>query len=185
MTHLTLDELEAGMEEICLAPRDRGVVRSIVRRPENARREELATARLDPTQGLVGDNWSTRGSSRTADGSSHPGMQLTLMNSRVISLVAQDESRWSLSGDQLFVDMDLGVENLPPGTRLKVGSATVEITPTPHTGCKKFVARFGVDALKFVSTARARGLRLRGANARVVKSGELRVGDVLQKDESS
>jgi hypothetical protein len=183
--HLTLAELEDGLPEILRAPKDRGLVRLIVSRPEHAQREQLTTAELDPIRGLVGDNWSARGSSRTTDGSAHPEMQLTLMNARVIALVAQEELRWSLAGDQLYVDMDLSVENLPPGTRLRAGSAVVEITPTPHTGCKKFVSRFGVDALKFVSTPTGKQLRLRGVNARVVEPGELRVGDALCRDDSA
>ena len=181
VTHLTMVQLEAGLEEIRRSPRDDGAVRLIVRRPENARREVVDTAELDPVQGLIGDNWSTRGSSRTPDGSSHPEMQLTLMNARVISLVAQAASRWSLAGDQLIVDMDLSVDNLPPGTRLRAGSAVIEITPTPHTGCKKFVSRYGADALKFVSTTTGKRLRLRGVNARVLQPGRLRVGDSLRR----
>jgi MOSC domain-containing protein YiiM len=108
-------------------------------------------------------------------------MQLNIMNSRVIALLAQRRDRWPLAGDQLFVDMDLTADNLPPGTRLTLGSAVIEVTSQPHTGCSKFVERFGVDATKFVNSAERKALNLRGINARVVRRGVIRVGDVLQK----
>jgi hypothetical protein len=129
----------------------------------------------------VGDTWKDRGSSRTADGSPHPDMQLNIMNARVVALVAQDRARWALAGDQLFIDMDLTDDNLPPGTRLELGSAVIEVTNQPHTGCQKFVSRFGLDAMKFVNSPLGRQLHLRGINARVVKAGTVRVGDVARK----
>jgi MOSC domain-containing protein YiiM len=131
--------------------------------------------------GLVGDTWLARGSSRTADGSAHPDMQLTVMNARAVLLVAQEPDRRKLAGDQLYVDMDIGVENLPPGTRLGLGSAVIEVTGRPHTGCVKFAARFGRDALRFVNSRTGRALRLRGLNARIVVSGTVRTGDVVRK----
>ncbi len=136
---------------------------------------------LDPAHGLIGDNWLARGSRSTADGSADPEMQLTIMNSRVIALVAQDPERWALAGDQLYIDMDLSPENLPPGTRLSIGSAILEVTAPPHTGCKKFVARFGKDAMIFVNSGIGRQLNLRGINARVIQAGIIRMNDVAEK----
>jgi hypothetical protein len=179
--HLNRDELDRGLDEIRAAPKDEGVLRLIVRRPEIGRREVLERGSLDVTHGLVGDNWRTRGSSRTPDGTAHPDMQLNIMSARVIALVAQDPGRWQLAGDQLFVDLDLSEENLPPGTRLAIGSAVVEVTAQPHTGCAKFVARFGVDAMKFVNSPVGRMLHLRGINAKVVEAGTISVGDVVKK----
>ncbi len=181
MRHLTAEELEAGLDEVLAAPRDEGPLRLIVRRPEIGGREVLDVGELDLAAGLAGDNWATRGSSRTADGSAHPLMQLTLMSSRVIALVAGEKSRWPLAGDQLYVDLDLSTGNLPPGTRLAIGSGRVEITAQPHTGCKKFVERFGMEAMKFVNSGSGKALRLRGLNARVVEPGTIRVGDVVRK----
>lgn len=179
--HLTMAELETGVELIRQAPKDGGVLDLIVRRPQSEAREVLAEGQLDLVEGLVGDNWRTRGSSRTADGSAHPDMQLNIMSSRAIALVAQTKERWQLAGDQLFLDMDLSAENLPPGTRLALGSAVIEVTPEPHTGCKKFVARFGLDAMQFVNSPIGKALRLRGLNAKVVQPGAIRVGDVARK----
>src|SRR4026209_332559 len=149
--HLTMQELEAALVHLRETPKDGGVLELIVCRPNVDEREVLAQADLDPFKGLIGDNWNVRGSSRTPDGSPHPEMQINIMNSRVTALVAQEKERWSLAGDQLYIDMDLSKENLPGGTQLEIGSAVLEVSPLPHTGCTKFVARFGVDAMKLVN----------------------------------
>ena len=181
MRHLTLDELKAGLPHIESSPKDRGALRLIVRRPRISAREVVDEAQLDVMEGVVGDTWKVRSSSRTADGSAHPDMQLNIMNARVIALLAQSEDRWPLAGDQLFLDLDLTPGNLPAGTRLALGSAVIEVTPQPHTGCGKFADRFGVDATKFVNSKEGRRLNLRGINAKVVQSGTIRVGDVARK----
>lgn len=179
--HLTMAELEAGLDRIRDSPKQAGVLELIVRRPAVEEREVLEEGELDLVEGLVGDNWKTRGSSRTPDGSSHPDMQLNIMNSRVIALLAQSRERWKLAGDQLFLDLDLSAANLPPGTRLALGSAVIEVTNQPHTGCKKFVQRFGAEAMRFVNSPLGRELHLRGINARVARPGVIRVGDVARK----
>jgi MOSC domain-containing protein YiiM len=179
--HLTLDELEAGLDRIREAPAHEGVLEMIVRRPRVDEREVLTAGELDVTEGLVGDSWRTRASSRTPDRSAHPDMQINIMSARVIALVAKDRERWPLAGDQLFVDLDLSAHNLPPGTRLGIGEAVLEVTPLPHTGCAKFMARFGIDAVKFVNSPEGKELRLRGLNARVVQSGSIRAGDPVRK----
>ena len=55
------------------------------------------------------------------------------------------------------------------------------MTPVDHTGCKKFAERFGVDAVKFVSTPVGKELRLRGMYAKVVQPGPIRSGDPVRK----
>lgn len=179
--HLTIAELEAGLDEILGSPKHEGLLELIVRRPASDEREVLEAGELNPSEGLVGDNWRLRRSSRTHDGSPHLDMQLNIINSRLIQLVAQDRERWPLAGDQLYLDLDLSEENLPPGTRLAIGSALIEVTAQPHTGCKKFVARFGLDAMKFVNSPLGKQLHLRGINAKVVQPGTIRTGDVAKK----
>jgi hypothetical protein len=178
---LSMAELEAGLDEIRRSPKDHGALALIVRRPQVGEREVLREGQLDRTVGLVGDNWVERGSSRSADGKAHPDMQLNIMNTRVIELVAHEKERWHLAGDQLFLDLDLSKENLPAGTRLALGSAILEVTAEPHTGCQKFVSRFGADAMKFVNSPVGKALCLRGINAKVVQPGIIRVGDVAKK----
>jgi hypothetical protein len=179
--HLELEQLRAGLPTILDSPPDEGRLELIVRRPAVDEREVLESGQLDLAEGLVGDSWRMRRSSRTADGSPHPNMQLNLMNARVVALVAGSRDRWPLAGDQLFVDLDLREENLPPWTRLAIGDTIVEVTDQPHTGCGKFVARFGADAMKFVNSPEGRRLRLRGLNARVVRPGTIRTGDHVRK----
>lgn len=181
MYHLTTSELEAGLAEIFRSPKDGGVLEMIVRRPQVGAREILAEGQLDVVEGLVGDSWKLRSSRRTTDGTPHPDMQLNVINSRLVALVSQDRRRWHLAGDQLYVDFDLSEANVPAGTRLAIGSAVIEVTAEPHTGCSKFVERFGMDAMKFVNASERKNLHLRGINARVVQPGAVRVGDAVGK----
>lgn len=179
--HLTKEELEAALDHLRKTPKDEGVVELIVCRPQVDVREVLELAELDPAKGLIGDNWGVRPSRRTPDGSPHPDMQINIINSRVAALVAQEKERWSLAGDQFYIDMDLSKENLPAGSRIAIGSAVLEVSPLPHTGCHKFVARFGEDAMKFVNSEVGKELCLRGINAKVVQAGVVRLGSTAKK----
>jgi len=176
-----LARLEESLDHIRNAPSDAGTVELIARRPAVDEREVLTEARLDIHDGLVGDTWPTRGSSRTPDGGPNPDSQITLMNARAATAIAGERERWALAGDQIYVDLDLSQTNLPPGSRIQIGSAVIEFSETPHTGCAKFSARFGNDALRFVNSPAGRELRLRGANCRVVMAGIVRPGDVIRK----
>ena len=173
MKYGTADFFESGLEHIRRSPLGQGRVELIVRRPAENARETLLEATLDCAGGLVGDNW--------AAGSAHRDTQLTLMNTRVALLVAGHLDRRQLAGDQLYVDLDLSEENIPPGTRLEIGSAVIEATGAPHLGCHKFEERFGPEARRFVNSPVGRQLRLRGLNARIILPGTVRVGDLVQK----
>jgi hypothetical protein len=182
MTHLTTEQLEAKLAELRQSPKDDGVLELIVRRPRAGQREVLSEGELSLVEGLVGDNWRYRKNFRSkTDDPPNPEMQLNIMNSRAVALVAQEKDRWQLAGDQLFIDIDLSGENLPSGTQFSLGSAIIEVTAVPHTGCKKFVERFGLDAMKFVNSKVGRELNLRGINAKVIQAGVIRVGDVAKK----
>lgn len=153
----------------------------IAARPGEDQRELLSTGKLDTEIGLVGDSWKARSAGHTEDGSADREAQLTLMNSRVAELVAGERERWALAGDQIYVDLDLSIENLHPGSRLQIGDAVVEVSNKPHTGCRKFASRFGAEALRFVNTGVGRDGRFRGVNTFVVQSGEVSVGDSVLK----
>jgi len=179
MPHLSYEDLEASLGHIRDSPPDHGVVVLVVRRPAVGVRELPAEAMLDPAAGLVGDNWLLRGSKTTPDGSADPLCQVTVMNARVADLVARGAERMPLAGDQLYVDFDISMDNLPAGSLLAVGEAVLEVSETPHTGCAKFVERFGTDAMRFVNSRLGRQLRLRGMNTRVLQPGIVRPGDAV------
>ena len=179
--HLTAAELEAGLDHIRHSPKDNGVLDLIVRRPTVNEREVLEAGELDLFQGLVGDTWNRRRSKSTPDGSPNIEMQITVINSRAVALVAREKNRWPLAGDQLYLDLDLSAKNLPAGTQLALGSAVIEVTAPPHLGCQKFVARFGAEAMKFVNSPLGREMRLRGIHARIVQAGQIRTGDLARK----
>lgn len=174
----TTAELEASLDHILAAPRDGGPIEMIVCRPGENEREVIDSGELTTESGLVGDNWILR---VDENGEPHRAAQLTLMNSRVTDAVAVTRDRWPLAGDQVYVDLDISQENLPPGSRIQVGSAVVEISEAPHTGCAKFAARFGKEALRFANVGIGRENRFRGVNAFVVESGTFQVGDKITK----
>jgi hypothetical protein len=175
------EALERELRHVGRAPARSGVLELIVRRPDIDQREVVDVAMLDEVEGVVGDSWRRRGSSRTPDGSADPLAQLNLMSSRAAALIAGPRERWPLAGDQLFIDFDLSEAVTPAGTRLAIGKAVIEVTPKPHRGCAKFSARFGVDALKLVNSDLGVKLNLRGRNARVIQGGGIRVGEAVAR----
>ena len=169
---------DAQLEQVRSAPADAGRLELIVRRPASEEREVLDEAQLDLTLGLVGDVWATQIPELTPV---YMDAQLTIISTRVLAAIEPDRERWPLAGDQLYVDFDLSVENLPAGSQLAIGSAVIEVSETPHTGCAKFSARFGGDALRWINSTTGRAHRMRGLNARIVTAGTVRVGDAVRK----
>ncbi len=183
--HRPLAVLEACVAQLLEAPRDGGVLELIVIRPAKEQRTLLDAVWLSPVDGVQGDAWAKGCWKSLPDGSPDPAVQLTMMSSRLARLVmGEDKAHWALAGDQLVADLDLSEENLPPGQRLAVGEAIVEITTIPHRGCAKYRARFGDDALRFISTEEGRRMNLRGIYAKVIQAGQVCVGDVIKKVES-
>lgn len=184
MEQLTDLELEAALDTIRSSPTDLGTVELLVRRTAVGERDTPLEIELDTELGVVGDNWSTRPNRRTPDGGPDPNGQVTLVNARALAVVAGDRAAWPQAGDQLYVDFDLSARNLPPGSRVVVGDAVLELTAKPHLGCAKYARAFGRDAVRFVNSPEGKALRLRGANAKVVRSGVVRVGDEIRKSKS-
>jgi hypothetical protein len=179
---VTATDLTARLDHLREAPTEVGTLALVVRRPAHATRELLDEGVLDEADGLVGDNWLSRATSRAVADGRHLDSQLTVMSARMVALLAADAAGQALAGDQLYIDLDLSRDNLPAGTRLAIGdTAVIEVTAKPHNGCKKFLARFGQGAVEFVNSALGQSMRLRGLNARVVTGGVVRPGDVVRK----
>lgn len=179
--HLSMDELNAGLPEVLASPKDKGEIKAIMIRPVSEQRQDVQSCEVSFEAGVHGDHWANGCWMSTDDGKPHPDVQICIMNSRCIDLIARERDNWSPAGDNLFVEMDLAPTNLPPGQRIKVGSALLEITDTPHNACAKFIDHFGRDAAMFVNTGAGRDNRLRGIYARVVEAGRISVGDTFQK----
>jgi hypothetical protein len=179
--HLSRERLEAGLDHVRESPQNHGRLVLVVRRPEIGRRDRPEEAVLDQVTGLNGDNWLTRGSSSTPDRSADPDRQVTVINARLAELVAGGTERMALAGDQLYLDLDISVDNLPAGSLLTVGEAVLRVSEAPHTGCAKFLERFGTEAMRFVNSRVGRRLRLRGMNTRIVVPGRVRLGDLAVK----
>jgi MOSC domain-containing protein YiiM len=179
--HRTFAELQAGLPDIMASPKDNGVLRAIVVRPGKGTRKDVEASEISLDGGVAGDAWAKGCWKETEDGRPHPDVQICIMNARCIGLIAGERSNWPPAGDNFFIDLDLTRENLPVGQRLAIGSAVIEVTSEPHTGCANFVKRYGRDATKFVNTGDGRKLRLRGIYARVVQDGRASVGDAVKK----
>ena len=178
---LTTARILAALGALGTSPQDNGTVEMIVCRPASEARRVLDCAELTLVDGLVGDNWRMRGSKGMPDGSANPNAQIAIMNSRIITALAQDRSRWPLAGDQLFIDLDLSADNLQPGQRLAIGTAILEVTDLPHTGCAKFTERFGHDAIRLINSPEGRHAKMRGINTRVIQPGSFCVGSTVSK----
>ncbi len=181
MTHRTIEELEVGLTQIRDAPSEQGTLRLIVARTEVNERQIVEQGELTLEGGLEGDNWLARGNLHTEDGSADTLRQITIMNSRVLELIAGPTKKWPAAGDQLYADFDISETNARSGTHLKIGNATLEVTEAPHLGCHKFRARYGRDALHWVNSETGMALKLRGINTRVIHPGTIRTGDPITK----
>jgi len=182
MAHRTHAELDAHLDVLRAAPASEGTLALVVRRPAVEEREILSAGELDPEHGLVGDNWLSRATSYAIADGRHLDAQLNVMSARMVRFLADDINDQAMAGDQLFLDLDLSVANLPAGTQLAIGdTAVIEVTAKPHNGCAKFVSRFGQEAMEFVNSPVGKELRLRGFNAKVVQPGTVRPGDAVRK----
>jgi MOSC domain-containing protein YiiM len=164
-------ELEKGLAQLA-PPRDLGELGLIVSRCDNGVRETPERVILTPAGGVPGDAW-------LRDAPDKIDAQIAMMRVDVARLIANGQPL-TLPGDNLLVDLDLSAENLPPGTRLELGEAILEVTPEPHNGCLKFRQRFGKDALQLTAQPTHRQLRLRGIYVKVVESGEVAVGGPIR-----
>jgi MOSC domain-containing protein YiiM len=168
-------DLRALVDFVAASPKDGGVLKLIVLRLPKEQRHTPPQALLSPGNGVEGDRWNSK-----AD--ANPLSQVSVMNARFLEAIAGGSERMNLAGDNLIVDFDLQEDNLPAGTRLRIGQAVVEVTDYPHTGCRKFERRYGKAVLDLANSPEGRALRLRGLYARVIQGGEVRLGDSVTKE---
>ncbi|MEZ4829298.1 MAG: MOSC domain-containing protein [Bacteroidia bacterium] len=178
LTYTSSAEIEARLPEILAAPSDQGEIKMLIVRRASDHREIRNEVYVSPEGGVEGDRWAKGKSSRDP----MHGDQITLMNSRILELIAGgDPLRMALAGDNIVADFDLRDENLTAGQQLQIGEVILEVTATPHNGCKKFSERFGPEALKFINTPSNRYMHLRGIYVKVISPGIISVGDIIRK----
>jgi MOSC domain-containing protein YiiM len=171
----TAEQLWADLDHVRRAPPDEGTLELIATRPAVGEREVVEQAELDVEGGVVGDSWSRRGKRP------NPKSQVAIMSARAAAMIAGEREHWAIAGDQLYVDLDLSAANLPPGTRLAIGTAILEVSDLPHLGCGKFTARYGAEARELVNSPEGVALNLRGINTRIVQGGTVRRGDTVRR----
>ena len=168
----SLADLEQMLRTMPPSGEDVGHVALVMRRCEGGRRETLDSVVLAPDLGVAGDAWSR-------DEQRSPDMQIAVMEKGVAEMIANGQPL-TLFGDCLVLDLDLSAGNLSPGSRLQIGGAVLEVTPKPHNGCRKFLARFGEGALHLVSMPTLRHRNLRGVYMRVEVAGEVKPRDLVK-----
>lgn len=170
MVPLPFDVLERELRSLSAPPRDIGVVRKLVRRLPAEGRVCPDSVELDAVRGVIGDRW--------AEGKADPEAQVTVMRADVASVLCGGGD-YEVLGDNLFVELDTSAANLPAGARVRVGAAECEVTAKPHTGCHKFSRRVGADALALTKKPEWKTENLRGVHLRVLRSGQVSVGDAI------
>lgn len=168
---LTEEQLEQRLSSLPGSPAQHGRLMVLMRRGEGGLRERLTQVRLDPVLGVPGDAWGRKPSPKLHS-------QVTAMQLDVAECVANGQPL-ELFGDNLFVQLDLSSTNLPPFSLIQIGSALLEVTEKPHTGCSKFEARFGLSARRFTRQPELQNRNLRGIHLRVVESGDVVVGSLV------
>ena len=180
--HRTTAEIEQRLDDVLASPQREGILEAIFVRPRKNERHALTAVAVTPDGGIEGDRWAYDHWQRLDDGRPDPNSQVTLMNVRMLKIVAVDKEAMCLAGDNLIVDLDLSEENLPVGSHLEIGDHVVlEITAESHTGCGAFARRYGLQAREFVNSPRWKPLHLRGRYGRVIHGGTIQVGDTVRK----
>jgi hypothetical protein len=174
-------ELDAALPSVLDAPRDAGIVRLLCTRPKPNARNFPEVLTLTRSAGVTDDYHQAQPWLTLADGRPDPRIEVSIMPWRVLDLCWRERDRVAHPGDNIAVDMILAEADLPPGTRLAVGTAILRVSDVPNDGCAKWKVRCGRDAYKWITTPEHLKLRLRGLYAQIEQDGEVRIGDTLRR----
>lgn len=180
-THVPRDTLDAALAHVLDAPTDAGPVHMLCRRPDRNQRDFPDSLLLDPVDGVAGDYEMAKPWLTLADGTPDPRIQVSILPLRVLDLVWRDRETTAFPGDTIIADLNLTLDNLPVGTRLQVGSAVLEVSDLWNEGCAKWKVRYGRAAYEWTSAPAHEPLRLRGIFCRILRAGEVRLGDRITK----
>ena len=188
MSAVSQDSLKKGLDKPInynqSSPRDNGVVKLLVIRPETHVRTLPNAVVVSVEQGVVGDKWEAECTIKLENGKSNPDLQIAIINTKVIKEIAQsdfDMDRLALAGDNIYADLNLCEENMPVGQQIQIGNTLLEVTPFPHFGCKKFSERYSVEDLKVVNSTAGKPQHLRGIYVKVIKNGSISIGESIKK----
>ena len=178
---MDFEELQTKIDFINAAPHDRGAIYQLCIRPCEGERLFSDSLNLSVTEGVIGDRWKHHTWMHLQDGSPDPRLQVCILQKRVLDLVWTDRQNTPHPADNIIVDMNLSVSNLPSGSRLQAGSAILEVSDVFNTGCAKWKARYGEASLRWINYSDNRHHRLRGVLCRVISDGQVSHDDVLCK----
>ncbi|MFT5632095.1 MAG: hypothetical protein ACI9HB_003282 [Gammaproteobacteria bacterium] len=179
--HVRLAECEDALSTILAAPKSGAIVEQLCLRPGFSERSFPELLELTVAGGIIGERWTKAPWLTLSDGTPDPRIQVSILSKRVMDLCWRDRENTHHPGDTMIVDMDLGVENLPNGTRLGIGSAVVEVSDKFNTACIKWQGRYGAESLRWLNLRKNRDYRLRGILCRIVQDGVVRLGDELAR----
>lgn len=177
----TRSELDLALADVLNAPKTGAAVEILCRRPGRNQREFPRNLRLTQAGGITGDYEMRTPWLKLSDGSPDPRIQVSILPARVLNLLWRDRVNTIHPGDTFVADLDVTLANMPVGTRLKIGDATIEVSDLWNDGCVKWKVRFGREAYDWTSDPRHESLRLRGIYCRVVEDGDVQLGDMITK----
>ena len=181
MTEISRIQLDQALPDVMAAPKDRAAIGMLCLRPERNQRKFVDQIEVSPQKGIAGERWLESPWLTTPEGAPHPGIQISILQQRVLDLVWQDRENTPHPGDTFVVDMDLSHDNLPVGQLLSVGTAILKVSDVFNDGCVKWKARYGAAAKDWIVADDHPKLRLRGVLCSVERAGLLKAGDFLTK----